>query len=87
MGQAVYQTREEDFQVLAGSAGFLLAAYSVGKDQSQGLADWFCCLGAWSQDVLGSATFKPLALAASSLPECAARSLAACVRRAARRRG
>lgn len=31
MGLAVHQTRGRDFQVLAGSAGFLLAAYSVGK--------------------------------------------------------
>ncbi|NWI52363.1 HOGA1 protein, partial [Calyptomena viridis] len=30
MGLMVYKTRQEDFQVLAGSAGFLLASYAVG---------------------------------------------------------
>ncbi|NXC28448.1 HOGA1 protein, partial [Campylorhamphus procurvoides] len=30
MGMMVHKTRQEDFQVLAGSAGFLLASYAVG---------------------------------------------------------
>ncbi|NWH40369.1 HOGA1 protein, partial [Chloropsis hardwickii] len=30
MGLMVHKTRQEDFQVLAGSAGFLLASYAVG---------------------------------------------------------
>lgn len=30
MGLLVYKTRSQDFQVLAGSAGFLMASYSVG---------------------------------------------------------
>ncbi|KAF7688168.1 hypothetical protein HF521_014174 [Silurus meridionalis] len=30
IGLIVYKTRSQDFQVLAGSAGFLMAAYSVG---------------------------------------------------------
>lgn len=27
----VHRTQQQDFQVLAGSAGFLMAAYAVGK--------------------------------------------------------
>lgn len=31
LGLIVHKTRREDFQVLAGSAGFLLASYAVGR--------------------------------------------------------
>lgn len=33
----VHKTRQEDFQVLAGSASFLLASYALGR----------CCSPAW----------------------------------------
>lgn len=32
IGLIVHKTKAQDFQVLAGSAGFLMAAYGVGKD-------------------------------------------------------
>lgn len=32
IGLIVHKTKTQDFQVLAGSAGFLMAAYCVGKN-------------------------------------------------------
>lgn len=31
IGLMVHKTKSQDFQVLAGSAGFLMAAFNVGK--------------------------------------------------------
>lgn len=38
MGLMVHKTQQEDFQVLAGSAGFLLASYALGRCGSPCLA-------------------------------------------------
>ena len=36
IGLIVHKTKTQDFQVLAGSAGFLMAAYCVGKETKSG---------------------------------------------------
>ncbi|XP_028023535.1 4-hydroxy-2-oxoglutarate aldolase, mitochondrial isoform X3 [Balaenoptera acutorostrata] len=62
IGLIVHKTRRQDFQVLAGSAGFLLASYAVGL-MSQGAigGSWRCqlaggtllCGGRWGRGVQG----------------------------------
>lgn len=55
LGLIVHKTRQEDFQVLAGSAGFLLASYAVGRCR--------CSPG-------GTAARRGAATPRSSLPTC-----------------
>lgn len=53
----VHKTRQEDFQVLAGSASFLLASYAVGKCSCPSLAG-DAAWGHWkgeASETLGSA--------------------------------
>lgn len=45
MGLIVHKTRRQDFQVLAGSAGFLLASYAVGRPPAALTLSWVVHLG------------------------------------------
>ncbi|KAK2530547.1 Hoga1 [Columba guinea] len=51
MGLMVHKTRQEDFQVLAGSAGFLLASYALGRCCCPcSVRDMGCCPGGTGGD-------------------------------------